>query len=147
MRAVGLLALASLAACSSPNAREIIRTERAPAPIGPYSQAVRVGDRLFVAGQIGVDPASGALASGGAAAETRRALQNLQAVVEAAGFTLADVVETEIFLADLERFAEVNAVYAEFFPSDPPARATVQVARLPKNAAVEIRLSAVRTPR
>jgi len=122
-----------------------IQTDRAPAPVGPYSQAIAAtGSMLFVAGQIPLDPQSGKLSDGDVAAQTKRALLNLQAVVEAAGVTLGDVVKTTVFLANMDEFAEMNAVYAEFFTSDdPPARACVEVARLPKDVRVEIDCIAV----
>jgi 2-iminobutanoate/2-iminopropanoate deaminase len=124
-------------------ARATLRTERAPAPIGPYSQAVRAGDTLWLAGQIGSDPRTGELAGGGIEAQTRQALANVAAVLEAAGGSLGDVVQTQVFLTDLAEFASFNAVYAESFPSAPPARATVQVSALPRGARVEIVCTAV----
>lgn len=126
--------------------REIVATAAAPAAIGPYSQAVRVGDVLYAAGQIGLDAATGEMVPGGVEAETRQALANLAAVLAAAGFTLADAVQAQVFLADLDDFAAMNRVYAEHFPSAPPARATVQAARLPRDARVEIMLVAHRSP-
>ncbi|HTR54968.1 MAG TPA: RidA family protein [Kofleriaceae bacterium] len=123
--------------------RNIVRTAAAPAAIGPYSQAVVVplagGQRMiFCSGQIALDPATGALVEGDVAAQARRVLDNLTAVLAAAGASLADVVKTTIYLASMDDFAAVNAVYGERFTSEPPARATVQAARLPKNALVEI---------
>ncbi|MBS1253971.1 MAG: 2-iminobutanoate/2-iminopropanoate deaminase [Anaerolineales bacterium] len=117
--------------------REVILTEEAPAPVGPYSQAIRVDSSVFVAGQVGMDPATGELADG-IDAQTRQALQNLAAVLGAAGGSLNNVVKTTVFLADLDHFTQMNEVYAEFFPGDPPARSAVQVARLPLDALVEI---------
>ncbi|NOZ28284.1 MAG: RidA family protein [Chloroflexi bacterium] len=117
--------------------REIIATDRAPAAVGPYSQAVRVGDFVFTAGQIGIDPATGKLREG-LEAQTRQILDNLQAVLEAAGSGLEHVIKTTIFLTDIADFAAVNAVYATAFPERPPARSTVQVAALPLGALVEI---------
>ena len=122
--------------------RSIVRTSSAPAAIGPYSQAVvvPVGDRrmIFCSGKIPLDPATGAMVEGDIAAQTRRVMDNLAAVLAGADARLADVVRTTIFLADMNDFAAVNAVYGEHFPTDPPARATVQAARLPKDARVEI---------
>jgi 2-iminobutanoate/2-iminopropanoate deaminase len=116
-----------------------IETDRAPAAIGPYSQAVRAGDFVFTSGQIGLDPKSGALVTGGIEAETRQVLDNLSAVLEAAGAGWRDVVRTTIYLADLGDFALVNKLYGERVGVGVlPARSTVQVARLPKGAAVEI---------
>jgi len=128
--------------------RSIVRTAQAPAAIGPYSQAVVVpigeGRRMvFCSGQIALDPATGAMVEGDVAAQTRRVLENLGAVLAAAGASYADVVRTTIFLADMSDFAAVNAIYGERFSSDPPARATVQAARLPRDARVEIDAIAV----
>ena len=122
--------------------RNIVRTAEAPAAIGPYSQAVvvPVGDKkmIFCSGQIPLDPATGALIEGDIADETQRVLDNLCAVLAAAGAGLADVVRTTIFLANMDDFATVNAVYSSRFPHDPPARSTIQAARLPRDAKVEI---------
>lgn len=118
--------------------REIIRTDRAPAAIGPYSQAVRAGDLLFCSGQIPLDPATGTPVPGGIEAQTERVLANLGAILEAAGLTFAHLVKVTIYLIDLEDFATVNEIYARRFPADPPARACIQVARLPKDARIEI---------
>ncbi len=143
-----LLGAAALGACAPPAARrEAIATAGAPAAIGPYSQGIVSGDTVWVAGQLGLDPATGTLASGGIEAETRRALENVRAVLAAAGLSLDDVVQTQVFLADLDDFQAMNAVYAGFFPKTPPARATVQVARLPRGARVEILAVAVRPGR
>jgi 2-iminobutanoate/2-iminopropanoate deaminase len=125
----------------------IVRTADAPAAIGPYSQAVSVpvGDRrmIFCSGQIALDPATGTLVAGDVAAQTARVLANLGAVLEAAGASWGDVVRTTIFLASMDDFATVNAIYGEKFTQDPPARATVQAARLPRDAKVEIDAIAV----
>src|SRR5688500_17148925 len=118
-------------------ATQTVFTERAPAPIGPYSQGIIAGDLLFTAGQIAIGP-DGSLIGTDAATQTRQALVNLQAVVEASGASLANVVKTTVFLADMNDFAAVNAVYAEFFDSSKPARSTIEVARLPKDALVEV---------
>jgi len=128
--------------------RSIVRTAQAPAAIGPYSQAVVVpvgeGKRMvFCSGQIPLDPVTGAMVEGDIAAQTRQVLENLGAVLAAAGGTFADVVRTTIFLADMADFATVNGIYGERFTSDPPARATVQAARLPRDARVEIDAIAV----
>ena len=123
----------------------MIATGDAPAAIGPYSQAIRLGNTLYCAGQIGIDPATGQLVQGGIQAETRQALKNLHAVLRAAGFTPADVVQAQVFLADLDDYAAMNAAYAELFTDSPPARAAVQVARIPRDAKVEIMLTAVKT--
>ena len=118
--------------------REAVSTTRAPQAIGPYSQAIRAGDLVFVSGQIPLDPATGAVVAGDIAAQTHRVMQNLQAVLEAAGASLGAVVKTTIYLADLGDFAAVNEVYGGYFTPPAPARATVQVARLPKDVRVEI---------
>ncbi len=121
-----------------------VSTPEAPQAIGPYSQAFRAGDTLYLAGQLGLDPATRELVPGGIQAETRRALENLKAVLATAGFSLGEVVQAQVFLADLADFAAMNEVYATYFPAEPPARATVQVAALPRGARVEIALVAVR---
>ncbi len=110
----------------------------APKAIGPYSQAVRAGQLLFASGQIALDPASGSLVQGDAAVQTRRVMDNLRAVLESAGLSFASVVRTTIFLTDMNDFASVNEIYGSYFEEPYPARATVQVARLPKDARVEI---------
>ena len=122
--------------------RQAISTEGAPKAIGPYSQAIRIGDFVFCAGQAGLEPATGTLVQGGIEAETLRVLQNLSAVLEAAGSSMGRVVKTTVFITNMDEFQKMNAVYAEFFPSPPPARSTVQVSRLPKDACVEIEVVA-----
>jgi len=116
----------------------VVTAEKAPVAIGPYSAAIRVGDFVYTSGQLGLDPASGNLVEGGVEAETRQALENLKAVLEAAGAGLKDVVKTTVFLRDMGEFAKMNAIYAGFFIEKPPARSAVQVAALPKGGAVEI---------
>ncbi len=123
--------------------RKVISTDKAPAAIGPYSQAIRVGRLVFTAGQIGIDPATGELVSGGIEAETRQALKNLEAVLECTTCSLKGIVKTTVYLADINEFAQFNKVYAEFFPEEPPARSTIQVAALPKGARVEIEAIAI----
>ena len=120
----------------------LIQTAQAPAAIGPYAQAVRAGNLLFVSGQIPLDPATGQLVAGDITVQTERVLKNLAAILEAAGSNLARVLKTTVYLRDLEDFGKMNAVYAKFLGEDPPARATVQAARLPRDAAVEIDLIA-----
>ncbi len=122
-----------------------IQTDAAPAAIGPYSQAIVHGGLVFTAGQVGFDPATMQLVEGDAAAQAERVLQNLSAVLEAAGASLGTVVKTTVFLADMDDFAAVNEVYARFFGDHAPARSTVQAARLPRDARVEIEAVAVVT--
>ncbi len=127
--------------------KTILRTAKAPAAIGPYSQAVtvQVGDKrmIFSSGQIALDPVSGAIVEGDVEAQTRQVIANLAAVLTEAGAGFEHVVKTTIFLASMDDFAKVNGIYAEAFPVDPPARSTVQAARLPRDAKVEIELVAV----
>lgn len=124
--------------------RQAISTTGAPAAIGPYSQAIASGDLVFCSGQLGLDPATGALVEG-VEAQADRAMRNLTAVLDAAGLTFSDVVKTTIFLADINDFATVNATYGRYMPDPPPARSTVQVAALPKGGLVEIEAIARRT--
>ena len=118
--------------------RTIISTDKAPGAIGPYSQAVKTEAMVFVSGQLALDPASGNIVTGGIKAETRQAMQNLKSILEAAGSSLENVVKTTLFIKDMNDFPMINEVYGEFFQNDPPARACVEVARLPKDANVEI---------
>jgi 2-iminobutanoate/2-iminopropanoate deaminase len=122
--------------------RTVVHTADAPAAIGPYSQAVVANGFVFCSGQIPLDPTTGQLVGDDARAQTRRVMENLRGVLAAAGAGFETVVKSTIFLADLGDFGVVNAIYAEYFPSDPPARATVQVARLPRDARVEIEMVA-----
>lgn len=123
--------------------REIISTDKAPAAVGPYSQAVRVGEFVFTAGQIPLDPATGQFVEGGIEAQTWQALTNVSAVLEAAGTSLANVVKTTVFLADMGEFKAMNGVYAGFFPEAPPARSAIQAVALPLGARIEIEAIAV----
>jgi 2-iminobutanoate/2-iminopropanoate deaminase len=118
--------------------RRIVRTEGAPGAIGPYSQAVVAGGFVYCSGQIPIDPATGQFVEGGVREQTAQVLRNLSKVLEAAGSSLARVVKTTVFLADMDDFAAMNETYAEFFAQEPPARSTVQAARLPRDARVEI---------
>jgi len=118
--------------------RQRIQTDRAPAAIGPYSQAIKAGGFVFASGQIPIDPQTGEFVAGGIAEQTERVLTNLAAVLEAAGSSLGQVVKTTVFLADMAEFAAMNEVYGKFFGDLPPARATVAAAGLPRNARVEI---------
>jgi 2-iminobutanoate/2-iminopropanoate deaminase len=127
--------------------RQAVSTTGAPGAVGPYSQAIVTDDFVFCSGQVGLDPATGELVSGGVEAEAERVIRNLEAVLDAAGCTLADVVKTTCFLADIADFQKFNAVYAGFWPDPPPARSTFQVAALPRAARVEIEAIAVRKSR
>jgi 2-iminobutanoate/2-iminopropanoate deaminase len=121
---------------------DALTTEEAPAAIGPYSQAIRAGGFLFVSGQIPLDPASGTLVGGGIGDQTHRVLQNLGAILRAAGVSFDRVVKTTVYLQDMSEFAAMNEIYATYFPAPAPARATVQAARLPRDVKVEIDLIA-----
>jgi 2-iminobutanoate/2-iminopropanoate deaminase len=123
--------------------KKIISTDQAPKAIGPYSQAVQIGNLVFTAGQIPLNPATMEIVEGGIEAQTRQVLTNLTRVLEAAGSSLGQAVKTTVFLSDMANFAAMNAVYAGFFPENPPARSTVAVAGLPKGALVEIEVVAL----
>ena len=123
--------------------KEIILTENAPAPIGPYSQAVKAGNTLYVSGQIPMNPQTGAIENETIEAETNRVMQNIDAVLKAANYSFGDVVKATIFITDMNLFGRINAVYANYFTANPPARETVQVARLPTDVNVEISVIAV----
>ncbi len=118
--------------------REAVSSNEAPAAIGPYSQAIKANGLVFCSGQTPMDPATGQVVSGGIAAQTERVLNNLAAVLEAAGTSMDKVVKTSVFLKDMNDFAAMNEVYGRFFQGEPPARSTIQAARLPKDALVEI---------
>ncbi len=126
------------------NEKQIIRTKNAPAAIGPYSQAVFLNGTLYCSGQIAIDPASGQMIEGDVAAETKRVMENLKAVLAEADMDFSHVLKVSIFLKDLNDYSTVNAVYASYFSQNPPAREAVQVVRLPKDAAVEISLIAAK---
>ena len=121
---------------------KVINTKKAPAAIGPYSQAIRVGNLVYTSGQIPIDPATGAFAEGGIKEQTRQSLTNVKAILEEAGTSLANVVKTTVFMADMADFADMNSVYAEFFTEPYPARSAVAVKTLPKGALVEIEVIA-----
>jgi len=123
---------------------QIIATSKAPGAIGPYNQGVKAGGFLFTAGQIPLDPATMQIVGTTAPDQARQALRNAQAVVEAGGLTLADVVKVTVFIRDMNAFAAINEVYAGFFPQDPPARSVVEVSRLPKDVLVEVEMIAHR---
>ncbi len=125
--------------------KEIIHSDNAPAAVGPYSQAVKIGDLVYSAGQVALDPATMTLVEGGVEAQTEQVLQNLQAVLAAAGSSLSNVIKTTVFLADMNDYKTVNAIYARYFTENPPARSAVQVAALPLGALVEIEVVALAT--
>ena len=127
--------------------RRAVSTTAAPGAVGPYSQAITTDELVFCSGQVGLDPATGELVAGGVEAEAERVIRNLEAVLDAAGCTLADVVKTTCFLVDINDFAKFNAVYARFWPDPPPARSTFGVAALPRGAQVEIEAIAARNSR
>ena len=118
--------------------REIISTDKAPSAIGPYSQAVKIGSFLFCSGQIPINPKTKEIAQGGIEEQTKMALENLKAVIEAGGSTLSNVVKTTVFMKNMNDFAKMNEVYSHYFKENPPARAAIEVARLPKDVLVEI---------
>lgn len=124
--------------------KKIIRTDNAPAPIGPYNQAVQFGNMLFVSGQIAIDPKTGELYTGDIQTETRLVMENLQAILTEAGMDFSNVLKSSIFLMDMGQFAQVNEVYGSYFSENPPARETVQVAGLPKGVKVEISVVAAK---
>jgi 2-iminobutanoate/2-iminopropanoate deaminase len=122
--------------------KEVIQTAKAPKAIGPYSQAIKIGNQLFTSGQLPINPSTGEV-SGDTAAQTQQVLENLKAVIEAAGGTLRDVVKATVFMTDLSGFAAMNEVYAKYFGAEPPARSTVEVSGLAKQALVEIEVVAM----
>ena len=122
--------------------KKVIITTKAPAAIGPYSQAIQIGNLVYTSGQIPIDPATGVFVEGGIREQTRQSLLNVKAILEEAGLTMSDVVKTTVFLADMNDFADMNAVYAEFFAEPYPARSAVAVKMLPKGALVEIEVVA-----
>lgn len=124
--------------------KEILSTQAAPAAIGPYSQGINGGNIVITSGQLPIDVATGAFAEGGIAGQTHQSLKNVEAVLAAAGLTMENVIKTTVFLKDMNDFAAMNEVYATFFPQNPPARSAVEVARLPKDALVEIEAIAVK---
>lgn len=126
--------------------KKIVNTDKAPAAVGPYSQAVRANGFVFTAGQVGLIPGTKTLIEGGVEAQTRQALENVHAVLEAAGSRMSDIVKATVFLQNMDDFAAVNAVYAEFLGKNPPARSAVEVARLPLGALVEIEVIALDSP-
>ena len=145
MKTVMLLLCAFAIACGTrPVEKQIVSTADAPKAIGPYSQAVQVGNTLYLSGQIAIDPATGQMIEGDTKAQTTRVLENIKGVLNAAGFSLQDVVQSQVFLGDLSDYAAMNEAYNSFFLEKFPARAAVQVARLPLDARVEIMVTAVK---
>ncbi len=148
--AIALFGMLVMLGCQTQSAREpkldkeVVVSEGAPKAIGPYSQAIRVGNTLYLSGQIAIDPETGKMVSDDIQAQTHQVLDNIQAVLDEAGFSLSDVVQSKVFLADLNDYAAMNEVYGAYFKEHPPARAAVQVARLPLDALVEIMVTAVR---
>lgn len=124
--------------------KKVIATEKAALPVGPYSQGVQLGDFVFVAGEKGIDPKTGEIVKGGIAAETRQTLENIKAILEAAGVSMDRAVRSVVYLTDMDDFDEMNAVYAEYFEVDPPGRTCAQVVALPAGAHVEIEVTAAR---
>jgi 2-iminobutanoate/2-iminopropanoate deaminase len=139
-----LSVLLVLSGCATSPQRRTIATENAPKALAVYSQGVQVGDALYLAGQIGLDPATRKLVEGGVQAETRRAIENCRAILEAAGYSLKDVVQVQVFLVSIDDYQAMNQVYATFFQESPPARAALAVAALPGGAQVEILMTAVK---
>jgi 2-iminobutanoate/2-iminopropanoate deaminase len=124
--------------------KQVVATDKAALPVGPYSQAIQAGDFIFVAGEKGLNPKTGKIVEGGIIAETRQTLENVKAILEAAGGSMDDAVRSVVYMTDMGQFAEMNAVYAEYFTVDPPPRSCVQVVALPAGAHVEIEITAVR---
>ena len=125
--------------------KKAVHTEKAPKPVGPYSQGIRAGDLLFLSGQVAIDPSTGKLSSGSAGEQTSVIMENLRAILQAEALDFSDVVKTTIFLTDMADFSEVNRIYGGFFNSNPPARSTLQVAALPLGARLEIEMIAICT--
>ncbi|NBC02525.1 MAG: deaminase [Bacteroidetes bacterium] len=139
-----VLLFAILSCAEKPSQRTIIQTENAPAAIGPYSQAILVGNTLYAAGQIGLVPETGELAGEDLESQTRQTLHNLQAVLDEAGFTMNDVVSVDVYLRNLDDYSSFNEIYTEYFSESKPARGVVEVSRIPRDAKVEIKLVAVK---
>ena len=123
--------------------KEIISTSKAPSAIGPYSQAVKVGNLIFISGQIPIDPSSGNMVNGDIKEQTKRVLENIKGILESVGASLANVVKTTVFMIDLSEFSIMNEVYKDYFPEKPPARSTIQVSALPRGAKIEIEAIAI----
>ena len=141
-RLIAILSIFVIIGCESSSQKRVIATDKAPLAIGPYSQAIQVNNTLYLAGQIALDPATGQLIDGGIEIQTHRVMQNLEAVLHAAGFDFDDVVQTQVYLSDLNHYKPMNAVYAKYFSDAPPTRAVVEAARIPRDALVEIMMVA-----
>ena len=139
-----LLLVLAIAGCASGPTKEAVSTKEAPDAIGPYSQGIKVGNLLFLAGQAAIDPKTNQMISGSIEEQTKQVLENLNAVLKASGMSMENVVNTTVFLKDLNDFGKMNAVYGTYFKDKPPARATVQVARIPRDALVEISAIAIK---
>jgi 2-iminobutanoate/2-iminopropanoate deaminase len=139
-----VLGVLAFSACATAPTRKVIATAGAPPALAAYSQAIQVGNTVWLAGQLGMDPKTRELAPGGIQAEVRQALENCKAILAAAGLTLADVVQVQVLLADIDDYAALNQVYVTYFPKDPPARAAYAVAALPRGARVEILMTAAK---
>ncbi len=142
MKQIIIIFVFLLYSCESIGTKKVISTDKAPQAIGPYSQAIQVQNTLYLAGQIALDPATGQMVDGGIEIQTHRVMQNLEAVLLEGGFDFEDVVQTQVYLSDLNHYKPMNAVYAKYVGDRPPARAVVQAARIPRDALVEIMMVA-----
>lgn len=142
MKQIIIIFVFLLYSCESIGTKKVISTDKAPQAIGPYSQAIQVQNTLYLAGQIALDPATGQMVDGGIEIQTHRVMQNLEAVLLEGGFDFEDVVQTQVYLSDLNHYKPMNAVYAKYVGDQPPARAVVQAARIPRDALVEIMMVA-----
>ncbi len=142
IRLITALSIITLIGCESTPQKKVIATNKAPEAIGPYSQAIQVNSTLYLAGQIALDPQTGQLVEGGIEIQTHRVMQNLEAVLNEAGFDFGDVVQTQVYLSDLNHYKPMNAVYAKYFSESPPARAVVEASRIPRDALVEMMMVA-----
>lgn len=140
-----LLTILIIGCTQTPITREVISSPDAPKAIGPYSQAIKVGNTLYLAGQIGLDPKTGKFVEGGFEAQARQCLENQKAVLTEAGFTFADVVQCQVFVIDMDQYPAFNKIYAEYFEKDFPARAVLEVSRIPADGLVEVMMVAVKT--
>lgn len=139
---ITILSVLTIIGCESTSQKKVIATDKAPKAIGPYSQAIQVNNTLYLAGQIALDPATGQLIEGGIENQTHRVMQNLEAVLNEAGFDFDNVVQAQVYLSDLNHYKSMNEVYAKYFNEAPPSRAVVEAARIPRDALVEIMMVA-----